>query len=263
MILIGSRAIKLQDPSFLRGDKSDWDYVLDDELTASLAKGRGRDVHHSKEVYWALHPYCKKSEVGLIPSLPALYTLKVSHAFWNVHWGKTMSDIVWFQEKGVEFLPELYEKLYAYWETRHGKKRAYLNMPNEKFFTKAVNRKYVHDDIHSVMAYYDEPMYKKLKKDMSKALISKSMFEALAPEDKDKTVREEAYVTALERFIIPSDFTSKPEMSYKRALNLLVTSMSKSWFPLYIVLNYARLKELDQDYVKRFREGESACQLVI
>ena len=232
MILIGSRAVKMQDPSFPRGDKSDWDYVLDDDLTASLVKGRGKDIHVSKEVYWVLHPYCHKTSDGLVPSLPALYTLKVSHAFWNIHWGKTMNDIVWFQQRGIEFLPELYEKLYGCWEARWGKKRAYLDVPSEQFFTKAVDRKYVHDDIHAVMAYYNEPMYKKLKKDMSKALVSKSMFEALAPEDKDKTVREETYVTALERFVVPSNFTIKPEMAYSRALEF-----GNSFLFLFIKLN--------------------------
>lgn len=257
MILIGSRAAKYLCPDFPRGEKSDWDWVTDEP---GPKKG---DSHYCEEVYSALLPYCQETELGLIPSLEALYTLKVSHAFWkSIHWAKNMRDCVWFQEKGVAFLPDLYKELYAYWEIRKGKKPAYLDVPNEKFFTSSVKRKYVHDDIHKVMAYYDQPLYMRCKKDLSRALLSRKMFESLSPLDKDRLAREETYVTALERFLIPSDFKESPLIAYSKATNLLVTSMSKSWFPLYIVLNYCRLKDPDIDYVKKFKEKEHTCQLI-
>jgi len=257
MILIGSRAIKYNRPDFYREPK-DWDYVIDDELMASLSRA---DTHCSPEVYNALKPYCTMTPNGLVPSIDALYTLKVSHSFWNIFWLKTMKDIEWFQENGAKFIPELYTTLYAYWEIKHNKKRAYLNVKNEEFFTKSVDRIYIHDDVHLAIAYYDEPMYTKIKKDASKALVSKSMFEALSLEDRFKTCREEAYVTALERFILPGKVTNSEE-AYKRAMHLLCTSMSKGWWPLFIVLHWKELQKPDIDYVDKFRRVEKLCRKI-
>lgn len=255
MILIGSRAI--DHPDFPRKEGRDWDYVIDDEFIAKLSE---YDTHASKEVYYALKPYCTMKSEGLVPSLEALYTLKVSHSFWNIHWLKTMRDIEWFQKQEVEFIPALHDTLYAYWETRHGKKKAYLNVDNEKFFTGSVRRKYVHDDIHYATCYYDEPMYRKLKKDLTKALISPRMFKELCHSDKLKLCREEAYVTALERFIIPNG--TEPKEAYRRSMNLLVTSMSRGWFPKFIVLNWRELKNPDIDFKAKFEENLVNVRLV-
>lgn len=259
-ILIGSKALKRHIPSFPRGESSDLDLVMAEE-------GRKRgDSHISPEVYNALLPYCEDIGEFLLPSLGALYTLKVSHIFWKspaIYWRKHMNDLIFLQRAGYDtFFPSLFKKLYEFWEVKKGKKPAYLNVPNEKFFTSAVPRKYVHDDIHEVMAYYEEPLYKRLKKDTSKALISKEMFDALPDFNKMRLVREEAYVTALERFIIPSNFTDDPQKAYIKSLNLLITSMCKGFFPLYIVLNYSKLLELDIDFVQKFKKGESKCRLV-
>lgn len=271
-ILIGSTAIARQVPDFYRKPK-DLDLVLSRPLEKEERRALG-DAHGSPEVYNLLALHCTEHEDYLVPSLSALYTLKVSHIFWDrkndpFFWAKHIRDIDWFQNQGAEFFEGMYKELYAYWETKKGKKPAYLNVPNEKFFTKAVNRKYIHDDIHEVMAYGDEPMYKKLKKDPAKALLSKKMFDALAPHQKDMLVREEVYVTALERFIIPSNFSNDPkegtsaDVAYRRAVKLLVTSMTKSWFPLYIVLNYSRLKVPDIDYIQKFKNKESCCRLLV
>lgn len=272
MILIGSRAIKTQNPTFPRGDKSDWDYVSNDALITSLMKDSGKDVHTSPEVFNLLRPYCQVDDtLGFIPSLPALYTLKISHSFWDHprgSWFKHTKDLIWFQNQGVEFIPELYKELYRYWEKEKGKKKAYLNVSNEAFFTSAVDRKYVHDDLHMVMAYYDKPLYMACKEDQSKALLKRSLFEALSSEDKNRLAREEIYVTALERFLIPSDFSNSikegttPVLAYQRALKLLVTSMTAGWFPLHILLNLKDLQSPDIDYVAKFKEGEHKCRLV-
>lgn len=259
-ILIGSKAFKHHLPHFPRGESSDLDLVLFEE-------GRKRgDCHVSPEVYTALLPYCEDIGEFLLPSLGALYTLKVSHIFWKhpaLFWRKHMNDIVFLQKEGHDtFFPSLFKTLYKYWEGKKGKKPAYLNVPNEKFFTSSVSRKYVHDDIHEVMAYYEEPLYKRLKKDTSRALISKELFDALPDFNKMRLVREEAYVTALERFLIPSNFKDDPQKAYTKSLDLLITSMCKGFFPLYIVLNYSKLSELDIDFVEKFKQGEHRCQLV-
>lgn len=240
--LIGSRAAKHWFHDYYR-EPFDWDY-----LTEPGEKIKG-DCHVAEEGLLAFLNY---------PIAPPelLYTLKVSHSFWGIHHEKTMRDIMFFQSKGIKLDEDLFKSLYKYWTKIHGKKKAKLNVKNEEFFTKSVNRKYEHDSLHEAIKYYDEPMYKKLKKDMSMALLDRSMFEALSFEDKCKLAREESYVTALERFLIPKEFEIEPVVAYRRAQKLLITSMSKSWFPKFIVENYISLhRPDDHPWIELFNKG--------
>lgn len=239
--LVGSRAAKHWFPDFRK--PSDIDYLI---------SPGDKKIGDSHEVIGALEEFLQWD----IAPPEALYTLKVSHSFWPHHWKKTMDDILFFQEKGVEFDHELFKKLYKVWEDRHGKKRAKLNVKNEDFFRPTVQRKYVHDTLHQAVKYYDEPMYKKLKKDQSMAMLDRKMFEALSFEDKCKTAREEIYVTALERFLIPNDFGGEILTSYQRACKLLITSMTSGYFPLFIVLNWIDLhKPDDHPFIELFNYG--------
>lgn len=264
-ILVGSQAIKTHFPDFYRetndydfwriggGDyrKSKGDLVLNPE---DFTVSKNPDQIEIKDVsrYEGLSYFVEKCQD--LPSPTDLYTLKLSHCFWNIHWQKTMRDILFFQENNIQYDSDLFKLLYKDWEIIHGKKPAYLDMDNDEFFTESVKRKYIHDDIHAAIAYYDKPMYSVLKTDSSKALISRKMFESLSHEDKIKTCREEIYVTALERFLVPNKFVYSTLVAYRGALKRLVTSMTKGWFPLFIVLNYKELKNPDLDYREKFLE---------
>ena len=184
-----------------------------------------------------------------------LYTLKVSHAFWalrNGSWGKHMGDIHWMQKKtDAKFIPEIYEIFYPIWEEKHGKKRANLNVSAEDFFTKTVDRTYDHDSIHESVAYHDRPLFNEILKNGSDVAVSKAKFAALPFEKKLQLVREECYATALERQVIPSDYKINPRAAYSWALMKTITSFSKGWFPLFIVLNYSELYKPDVNYIQR------------
>ncbi len=239
--LVGSRAAKFWFDDYR--EPRDWDYLI----------APGEQVKGDKHI----------AEDGLLPFLDheiatpeMLYTLKVSHSFWAIHWEKTMRDIYFFQSKGIELDEDLFKGLYKFWEKRHGKKKANLNVKNEEFFTKYVDRKYEHDTLHEAIKYYDVPMYQKLKKDTSMALIDRGMFEALSFEDKCKLVREETYVTALERFLIPREFDMDELTAYRRAIKLIITSMSKGFFPKFIVENWIVLNKPDNHpWIELFKEG--------
>ena len=61
-----------------------------------------------------------KDSVFLDPNL--LYTLKISHAHWNVKWAKTISDISFMKKKGCILNMEIYKELFKIWTNVHGKK---------------------------------------------------------------------------------------------------------------------------------------------
>jgi hypothetical protein len=186
-----------------------------------------------------------------------LYTIKVSHAEWDVHWEKTMHDIEFLHSKGCKVIEPFYQALYKDWERIHGKKKVNLNKTNEKFFTRTVVRHYDHDFLHAQMAYYDEPMYQKMKFDRSLAKVEKVLFNKFSESDKLRAVREETCVIALERYVITSKFKINPYIAYRRALKDLIIHLTKGWFARYMIEHHGELKKFeDIERYKQFIEKE-------
>lgn len=244
VMLIGSKAAKHWFPEFR--EPHDTDYISEEEIDNT-------DSKFCPSFAKVIEKYPNDS----IANPQVLYTLKVSHAFWDIHWEKTMADIRFFQSKKITLDEELFTHLYHDCELRYGKKQAYLNKSNDDFFKDGVTRKYVHDDIHAAMAFYDRPLYHRIKKDQDKALTSGDLFLQLSHEDKIKLCQEEIYVTALERFIIPANFERlTPFKSYLDACKLLITSMTKGWFPKFIVENWIDISTNNRyDYVRKFKQA--------
>jgi hypothetical protein len=158
------------------------------------------------------------------------------------------------QSKGAQIIDPLFDTLYLIWVEHYGKKRARLakGTKPEEFFTPTVRRKYEHDSLHASVAYYDKPLFNAILADGEAVAVDKSKFDALSFDDKCRLVREEVYATALERKVIPSDYTESPIRAYRWALEQTVTSYSKGWFPRWIVENIhaGDLTRPDVEYVK-------------
>jgi hypothetical protein len=243
--LVGSKAIKWNFPDFPRKPK-DTDYFSPEPVPGA------ETFWHEDLRKWYFGSDGKYRTVSFLPTPNELYTIKVSHAFWNLHgtWNKHMGDIVFLHGKGAKLIPELYDILYPIWEERYGKKKANLEAKPEDFFNKNVHRVYDHDSIHRSIAYYDRPLFERILRDGHQVAVDRAKFEALSYEDKLRLVREEVYATALERQIIPSNYKGSPRAAYAWAMMKTVTSFSKGWFPLFIVLNYQNLFKPDVEYVK-------------
>lgn len=258
-MLVGSHALKKWFPEdkYLKNRGKDWDYwtnYTDDNKVPGqechdVSKYSGLSTMLDRGRKYSLYPELH------IPTVNELYTLKVSHSFWRIHWIKSINDIRFLQEQDAKLDRELFELLYADWVTIHGKKRASLNQTKEQFFTDNVDREYDHDQIHDILRYHDKPLYMSILKDGATVLTDKGKFDRLDELDKLRLVREEAYVTSAERFLIPSNFTEDPLIAYRKSLQLLITSMSKGHFPLHIVLNIKDLWNLDYDYASKIKKG--------
>ena len=249
-VLIGSRAAKIHFPDFR--EPRDWDWF-----------GKREDLVPSNpaelvEAFW--HPYLEAHDWSEDIANPTeLYTIKVSHAFWANRWPKHIRDIEFYQSKGVTLDKNLFDLLYLVWTEHYGRKRARLRAGDtaETFFTATVKRKYDHDSLHASVAYYDEPLFNRILRDGEAVAVDKAKFDALPFDVKCQLVREEVYATALERKIIPSNYTETPLRSYRWALEQTVTSYSKGWFPLWIVENIhaGDLTKPDVDYVQRHHDN--------
>lgn len=242
-LLVGSTAATAHFPDFPR-KPVDRDYFAPPSASTPLD-----DCHWHPSFEYILEKY-----PGDVAPPTLLYTLKVSHSFWPHMWEKTMSDIAFFQFKGVKLDEEVYTILYKAWEEVFGPKKAFLAEDNEFFFKSTVKRRYIHDDIHAAVAFNDEPMYMKIKTDKSKAMVSRRMFEALSYEAQIQTCLEEIYVVALERYLIPQNFRMHAKVARLYAAKDLITSMTKGWFPKKIVENWTTIhvNNRDNSFVQKF-----------
>lgn len=193
-VLIGSRAGRFHFPDFPREPK-DIDYAIagDKMLFETLPSGTRKEMYPIPPVI----EMCQNDD-GVI-SANDLYTLKVSHVFWDVKWNKTMYDIVWLQKKGCELNRPLFDALYKHWEGVHGlAPRADLNATVEDFFDNGIKDGHDHDDLHKLLVG-GAPTYTKILIDPDGVAIDEEKFWALPEEDKLNIIREEVSVMAYER----------------------------------------------------------------
>jgi hypothetical protein len=256
-VLVGSRAASVWYPDFR--ECNDWDYFCTKEDVIDLPGtrlGKTESFYHPSLEEWDWEFWTGGPTVA---SSNELYTIKVSHAFWSNRWAKHIQDVMFFQSKGCEVIPELFDLLYGIWVEHYGAKRARLRPGTkpQEFFNARVDRKYDHDSLHASVAYYDEPMFNRILRDGEAVAVDRSKFNALSFDDKCKLVREEVFATALERKIIPSNYTDSPLRAYRWALEQTVTSYSKGWFPYWIVTNMhaGGLDRPDVEYVEVHRSN--------
>lgn len=167
-----------------------------------------------------------------------LYTLKVSHAHWDIKWDKTMSDILFLQVHGCTIHEEAYKRLLPIWAKTHGEKRANLKRSNEEFFKDGVRRDFDHDKLHELMAFNGRPMHERIRPDLKSVWCSELMFNELTREEQVCTALEELLVIAIERgHLTVRARNSEKLMAVSRAYRLLCTSMTSGWFARFLITN--------------------------
>lgn len=252
-VLVGSRAIHFWFPDFRRGadEGCDWDWLSATECDQPWRMDND-DVH---EVF-------VDERIGRwhwgdpIATPDELYTLKLSHMFWEVNgstqnWNKHAYDAIYLSRKGCKFLPELYEILYPIWKEVHGGRKAKLRAASkEGFFKDAVVRKYDHDSLHRSVALAADgvPMYEKILKPGSEVDCSWELFEGLTLDEQLDLCREEIYVTALERILVPRDLRADARMAYHWSLRRVLTSLFVNKWALFVALHLDELLIPKHDY---------------
>jgi hypothetical protein len=206
----------------------------------------------TKKAHWI-----KPNVTAKIPSLNALYTLKMSHRFLknSPHFKKTMSDINLMKQNGAK-ISDYYKDWYkerqkATYTYNHPK----LNQNKADFFdlNQGVTYHFDHDSIHVAMAHLDKPAYEFYKSADAEVMCDKKAFFNGPEEVRLYGVLEEAYVLALERSQIPFKGKVDPKRSFDIALEKVCTSITSGWFRAYAYDNYDKVKSLyDPEYVTRF-----------
>lgn len=230
MIIVGSFALRQWVPDYREPKDLDiWLYEKEDTIC-----GIADSYTVSKELY------------DLIPTkdgyatLDALYTIKLSHLGWDVHWEKTKKDVLFFKSLGCDILPELYLALVEQWKKDYGNKDFLsLNKDKEDFFTDNVTYKYDHDYLHELVAYPNKPKYLSCLKESEEVLIDKDEFDWLPFEDKVRMFREEITVIACERWVLNDYFKGRVSWyeAYKLSLKKTITRLTKGWATEFITKN--------------------------
>lgn len=258
LVMIGSEAAQLRGVRLRRKATKDVDFF---STVEKVDRAKLEEAHPGKPVEVLYRPeFARYSWSGAIASLDELYTIKLSHSYWqlkNNSWRKHVRDMAFLKREGGRLIPELHSLLYKVWEELHGKKPANLDKSPEEFFTNSVERIYEHDSIHAAVAYYDGvPLFNRILKDGHSVAVDENKFNALAFSDKLKLVREEVYATALERKLIPSGFKEDMSEAYDYALTKTITSFSKGWFPTFILDNYETLRKPADNFVETFNQNK-------
>ena len=237
-VLIGSRALAYWNPALEIKPETDWDVI-------SYDFHEGCEVHHpdflnNKEMM----QYSTSSLVDLpdgnsarVMSLLGLAIIKRSHLWRDLSFDKHITmyhkfgladyleefgktDIV---QKDLQTRTDMTRKAFP-------QRNPNLMQTKEDFFDDAVTKKYDHDYLHELFAYYDKPLYTRMLKDNNLAWCSKHQWETFTHEDQLLCVAEEAYVIATERFLIPNDWKYNSKLAYLKALKKICTTLTSGWF---------------------------------
>lgn len=252
--LIGSRAMKLWFND--AREPNDWDWQSDEPVDVEEFNRGAQNQHDifvdSRLVQWDWGKHATPDE---------LYTMKISHSFWEINgpknWDKHASDIVFLSRKGAKFLRPLYDILLPIWKDRYKKHVTNTNQDKTSFFADAVVRKYDHDSVHESVAYGDHPLYLDILKDGETVAVDNSKFWAMDHETQLKVCREEIYATALERILIPRNYSGSPGAAYYWALRRTATSLFKGEWALFLMLNLDVLMKPDCKYMQRHIDNKA------
>ena len=246
-IVVGSTALKHWFPTKVREPK-DYDVFSDCELPGA-------------DVFWddRFAGWVPEGEIRYATP-DELLSLKLSHTAWELprthSWEKHMSDIVFLQSHGAAVRDDLYDMLYSVWLDKHGRKPIMLSDDKSEFFDDAVKRKYDHDSLHRSVAYFPGyPLYENYLKpsatvEMDMDLVWSDHHDAIV-----NLFREEVYVTALERKVIPSGYTVSPRLAYGWALRRTITGLTKGRSSRFMRENFTEFRSPDSDYVARHLEN--------
>lgn len=245
-MIVGSTAAKYWFDDFPREPK-DFDLIINQ---INISKQSLRTHKKVEELENPVLLDWFKTNFGTVPyycTPSELYTLKISHLFWdlpNNSWDKHIYDVAFLKEKGCMFIPELFWKLFNYWETIHGKRKSSnLDMSADDFFNNRISYHTPHDKLHELLVthpYFNgsEPTYKKILKDGAEVDVCMKKFEALTELEKFNVVFEEVAVMSMEnRF--PNKLYWKAK--YSRMLKKFIISHCKVEEGIWIIQNHKNL----------------------
>lgn len=254
-LLIGSRALNHWDYTLKIKDTTDYDVISDKHIEGT--------EHHKPEDLdnYGMEMFASDEFITLnghklyIVNMEGLAIIKRSHLWRHIGFEKHITQ---FHRHGLSDQCHKFttSEITALKTRLHLTKEMFpINTPTlsktkDEFFGDGIYRRYDHDLLHELIAYYKKPLYTYIKYSGSEVLCSYDKWCTLSDKDKVKCVAEEVYVTALERFILVDNHLPY-KLSYIKALNKTCTTMTSGWFRDYAIDNYPEILGLfSEDRIK-------------
>jgi hypothetical protein len=261
--LIGSRALNFFLPRNVEG--KDWDLVLEQE---DILRTQECDLAPTElptlkvcQVFDSGKTIATPYGEAKLPSLMGLMLLKRSHLHRPLGFEKHIRDYHAMRavcEPDTRYLLIIKDLIKAT-KSLYGDRVPSLKKSKTEFFDDYVTKHYEHDSIHAATCYGPRPIFERLKPEGDESVwCSKNLWDGLSHQDMVRCVREEAFVIALERFIIPELILDKPHRSAKMAFGLAVTkictTLCSGWFRDFAIENWPEIMNLDHDFLGKFNE---------
>ena len=239
-VLIGSRALAYWSKSFKPSNDADWDIIS--EAPIEGAEWHNPEHLNNNEVQrWTTPQYSIEfaGEMVYVALPSVLAAIKRSHLWRDLSFQKHITMYHRHLAGSISVhLNSFLEERTRLTHEAYPQGNPNLMQTKEEFFDDAVKKKYDHDHLHELVAYYDKPLYTRLQPDSALAWCSKDLWYNLMHEDKIKCIAEEAHVIAMERMMIPNEWEYPAKKAYIKAVDKVCTTLCSGWFRDYAIDHY-------------------------
>jgi hypothetical protein len=258
-ILIGSRALAYWCPDFKLKDNADWDVISDEPIGGTEWHDPDLLNNHAFERYATKDKVNHNGQILYVMDMFGLAIIKRSHLWRDLSFQKHITMyhkyLVWATQLWTDTDRQLLKDRVLMTRITYPQGNPNLMQSKDAFFDDAVTKKYDHDHLHELVAYYDKPLYTRLLRDPALAWCEKSEWFKLHHEDKIKCIAEEAHVIAIERFMVPNSWKYPSKLAYIKAVDKVCTTLCSGWFRDYAIDHYPEVvQSFNQDkfnYVKK------------
>jgi len=261
-VLIGSRALNYWFPQSPITEQSDWDIISDKQIDG--AEWHDPEFLYNRQFatrYATTHFVDFNNEKIQVMSPVGLALIKRSHLWRDLSFQKHVTHFhkwLFTSYQNCDTMDLVFlQKRIALTKQAYPQGNPNLMQKKEDFFSDAVTKKYDHDWLHELFAYYDKPIYVSLLREEGLAWCDKEKWEALSYDDKLKAVAEEAYVISTERFLVPNDWKYPTKKAFIKSVDKICTTLCSGWFRDFAIDNYPQVLNLFN------QEKFKAVQLVI
>lgn len=253
-LLIGSRALKFQNVDFRLKDNADYDVISIDPIEGT-EHHRPDFLNNFEFERYALSNYIEFNGQKLYPiDKIGLSIIKRSHLWRDLSFDK---HITMYHKYLSEYFKKcnsadisIYNRRLELTRKEFKQGHPSLNKTVENFFDDFVTKKYDHDMLHEMVAFYDRPLYTRMQRDSSMAWCNKDQWDTFSLEDKSRCVAEETMVIAIERFLVPNDWNYPEKLAYFKSLKKVCTTLTSGWFRDHAIDHYPEIINLfDSDRI--------------
>ncbi len=249
-LLIGSRALGYWNPNVKFNDNTDWDIISDRPIEGAEWHDPNMLDNYEFEYFTRNNETVNFNGHKLHVVTPiGLSIIKRSHLWRNLsfqkhitHYHKNMMGVIrqTYSNTAEQLLQYRIKLTMQAFPQGHPS----LAKTVDEFFDDYVTKKYDHDYLHELVAFYEKPLYTRLQKDSTKAWCDKDLWYTLSLDDQTKCVAEEAYVIAIERFMVPKDWEYPSKHAFIKALDKVCTTLCSGWFRDHAIDYYPQVVNL-------------------